>query len=152
MIFDNIKNCKMYYGLNPKFEKAFDFIKKVATENTEVGKYEIDGKDIYAMVQSYQSKLEENCKFEGHENYIDIQYIVKGHEMMGTVDISRATVKTPYNPEKDVTFYENSDLASYCQAQDGDFCIFYPHDIHRPGMACENIQSDVKKVVVKIHI
>ena len=68
MIFDNIKNAKMYYGVNPKFEKAFDFIKKVATENTEVGKYEIDGKDIYAMVQSYQSKLAENCKFEGHKN------------------------------------------------------------------------------------
>ncbi len=152
MIFDNIKNAEMYYGVNPKFEKAFDFIKKVVQENTEVGKYEIDGKDIYAMVQSYESKLEENAKFEGHENYIDIQYIVKGREMMGNVDISKAVVKTPYNPEKDVTFYENSSLASYCQAQDGDFCIFYPHDIHRPGMACDNIQSDVKKVVVKIHI
>ena len=28
MIFDNIRNCKMYYGVNERFEKAFNFIKK----------------------------------------------------------------------------------------------------------------------------
>ena len=28
MIFDNIKNCEMYYGLNKGFKAAFDFIKK----------------------------------------------------------------------------------------------------------------------------
>ena len=152
MIFDNIKNCKMYYGVNPKFEKAFEFIKKVIEENTEAGKYEIDGKDIYASVQSYESKLAENSKFEGHENYIDIQYIVEGCEMMSDVDITRAVAKTEYNAEKDVTFYENSDVASYCVAQSGDFCIFCPHDIHRPGMAYENVPTQIKKVVVKVHI
>ena len=51
MIFDNIRNCKMYYGVNERFEKAFDFIKKAVEENLEVGKYEIDGKEVYALVQ-----------------------------------------------------------------------------------------------------
>ena len=152
MIFDNIKNCEMYYGINPKFEKAFDFIKKALKEDLEVGKYEIDDKDIYAVVQSYESKLEENSKFEGHENYIDIQYIINGREMMGSVDIAKAVIKTEYNPEKDVTFYENSDAALYAVAEDGDFCIFWPHDIHRPGMAYKNVPENIKKIVVKVHI
>ena len=28
MIFDNIRNCELYYSVNKGFEKAFDFIKK----------------------------------------------------------------------------------------------------------------------------
>ena len=142
----------MYYGVNPKFKKAFEFIKKVVQEELEAGKYEIDGKDIHAIIQSYDSKLKENARFEGHENYIDIQFIADGCEMMGDVDISNAVIKDAYNPEKDVAFYEDNILASYCVAQKGDFCIFYPHDIHRPGMAINDKPSKVKKVIVKVHI
>ena len=152
MIFDSIKNAELYYGVNPKFEKAFEFIKKAVSENAEVGNYEIDGRDIYAFVQSYDSKLSENSSFEGHKNYIDIQYIIDGRELMGTMDISKAVVKGEYNPDKDVVFYNESDDASYCIAQKDDFCIFYPHDIHRPGLAYNNVPSAVKKIVVKVHI
>ena len=152
MIFDNIKNCEIYYGLNPKFEKAFRFIQKAVEEKLEVGKYEIDGKEIYALVQNYDSKLKENSSFEGHENYIDIQYVIEGCEMMGVVDISKAEVRDEYNPEKDITFYQDSEMASYCTATQGDFCVFYPHDIHRPGMALNDSPSNVKKIVVKVRI
>ncbi len=152
MIFDNIKNCKLYYGVNERFEKAFDFIKKAVSENMSAGTYEIDGKNLYALVQEYDTKTEDKCKFEGHENYIDIQYIISGCEMMGSTDISKAVVKTEYNPEKDLAFYENYYKASYVIAQDGEFCVFFPHDIHRPGMAYEDIPSAVKKIVVKVHI
>jgi len=152
MIFDNIKNCKMYYGVNPKFKKAFEFIEKATKENAEVGKYEIEGKEIYASVQSYDSKLMENSVFEGHKNYIDIQYIVEGREMMGVMEISKAETDSEYNDQKDVTFYKKRDIASYCIAEQGDFCIFYPHDIHSPGVSLNNSPSNVKKIVVKVHI
>lgn len=152
MIFDNIKNCKMYYGVNDKFEKAFEFIQKVIAEKFEVGKYEIDGEKIFAFVQNYDSKLKENSVFEGHENYIDIQYVIEGCEMLGVIDVSKADIKEEYNPEKDAAFYQESKLASYCIATQGDFCIFYPHDIHSPGVAFDNSPSNVRKIVVKVHI
>ena len=150
MIFDNIRNCKMYYGVNERFEKAFDFIKKAVEENLEVGKYEIDGKEVYALVQEYDSKTEDKSKFEGHENYIDIQYVISGCEMLGSADVKYTVATTEYNPEKDITFYENYYKATYCTAQEGDFCIFFPHDIHRPGMAYQDIPTPVRKIVVKV--
>lgn len=150
MIFDNIRNCKMYYGVNERFEKAFDFIKKAVEENLEVGKYEIDGKEVYALVQEYDSKTEDKSKFEGHENYIDIQYVISGCEMLGSVDVKDIVPTTEYNPEKDITFYEDHYKATYCIAQEGDFCIFFPHDIHRPGMAYQDIPTPVRKIVVKV--
>ena len=87
MIFDHVKNCEQYYSLHKNFEKAFDFIKRAVAENLPVGKYEIDGKDLYASVQEYQAKAPEDGKFEGHRNYIDIQYIVSGIETIEVVDI-----------------------------------------------------------------
>lgn len=152
MIFDNMKNCKMYYGVNERFEKAFEFIKKAIDENLETGKYEIDGKNLYASIQEYETKTEDRCKFEGHENYIDIQCIISGCEMMGSADISKAVANTEYNAEKDVMFYENYYKATYCVAQDGEYCIFFPHDIHRPGMAYQDVPTTVKKIVVKVHV
>lgn len=152
MIFDNIKNCKMYYGVNPKFEKAFTFIKKAMDEDAEVGTYEIDGKEIYAFVQKYDSKIKEDCAFEGHENYIDIQCVIEGCEVMGVIEASKATIKDEYNAEKDVAFYQESNDASCCIVKQGEFCILYPHDIHKPGVALNNLPSNVRKIVVKVHI
>lgn len=152
MIFDNIKNCKMYYEVNSGFEKAFEFIKKATEEDMESGKYEIDGDRVYGIVQNYESKLMKDSKFEGHEKYIDIQYILNGRELMGVMDISKAVVCDEYNAEKDVAFYEKSDLATYCIVGSGDFCIFCPHDIHSPGVAYDDTPSSVKKIIVKVKV
>ena len=152
MIFDNIKNCKMYFGINPDFEKAFSFINRVIEEEIEVGRYEIDGDKVYAMVQNYETKHDVECRFEGHEKYIDIQVVVDGCETMGVAELSKAVPETQYDGEKDITFYRNCQTASYCIAEAGDFLVFYPHDIHRPGMACDNFPENVKKVVVKVKI
>ena len=121
-------------------------------EKFETGKYEIDGEEIYAFVQNYDTKLKENSVFEGHKNYIDIQYIIEGCEMLGVMDISKAVIKNEYDPRNDAAFYKESEIASCCVAQQGDFCIFYPHDVHSPGVAFNNLPSNVKKIVVKVHI
>ena len=126
MIFDNVKNSQMYCDMNPCFKKAFEFIQKVMSENVGVGKYEIDGKDVFAIVQEYETKLKENTSFEGHENYIDIQCVIEGREILGCVEVSKAVVNVDYDAEKDVAFYKDCETASLCVAEEGDFCIFYP--------------------------
>ena len=152
MIFDNLKNCKTYYGVHPKFEKAFSFIDKAFSENLEVGKYEIDGKNLYAMVQEYNSKAPEDAKFEAHKNYIDIQYIISGTERMEALDINDATPSTDYNPEKDVTFFAVTDKVTSGLFTDEGFAIFLPHDVHRPGMAAESGSEPIRKIVVKVKV
>ena len=152
MIIDTLKNCKCYYGVNERFEKSFDFIKKACEENLSVGKYEIDGKNIYAMVQEYNSKAPEDAKFEAHKNYIDIQYIISGTEKMEAVDIAYATAKTEYNAEKDVTFFENAEEVTESIFTDEGFAIFFPHDVHRPGMAIDSGSQPMRKIVVKIKV
>lgn len=152
MIVDNLKNSEMYYGLSNKFEKAFEFIRKVAEENLPVGKYEIDGTGVYGLVQEYTSKTEEQGKFEGHRKYIDIQYIISGIERIEVIDISKAQPNTEYNNEKDIEFYDNNEKTVNVVLEAGEYVILYPNDIHKPGMTFGNEPTTVKKIVVKVKI
>ena len=152
MIIDTLKNCEIYYGIHPRFEAAFDFIKKACAEKLPVGKYEIDGKNLYALVQEYDSKAPEAAKFEAHKNYIDIQYIISGTENMQALDISDAIANTEYNAENDVIFFENTDKVTTSIFTNESFAIFFAHDVHRPGMATKNGSEPIQKIVVKVKI
>lgn len=152
MIKDNLTNCPLYYGVNKNFEKAFCFIKKVIADNLPVGTYEVDGKDVYAMVQEYNTKLENEARNEGHKNYVDIQFVVSGKEAIEVIDISNAQSKVDYNSEKDVQFYFDGVDVTRCILCDNEYAILFPHDIHKPGMAIKGIQSAVKKIVVKVKV
>ena len=152
MVFDTLKNCAQYYSLHEKFEAAFAFIKEACAKDLAVGKYEIEGKELYASVQEYTPKAPEQGKFEAHKNYIDIQYIISGVEVMGDMDIAKAASKSDYNPEKDVEFYHDNDKAGYCVVEDGEFCIFFPHDVHKPGLMYQDVAAPVKKIVVKVKV
>ncbi len=150
MINDNILRSELYYPLHKNFKAAFDFIKTAISDNYGAGKYEIDGKDLYASIQEYTSKLPEDAKTEGHKNYIDIQFIVSGTEVIDSFDITKAMAVTEYNPDKDFTQYENKVVITRSILNGGDFAIYFPHDIHRPGMCFNGSQAPVKKIVVKV--
>ena len=147
MIFDNIKNISKYPNLGEKIQKGFDFILKNNLKNIENGRYEIDGKEIYANVQEYETKDE--GLFEAHRKYIDIQYIAKGFEKIEVCEISELNEKFPYDNEKDLIFFEGK--GSFLSLKEGYFAIFYPQDGHKPCITDE-LKSDVKKVVVKVSI
>lgn len=152
MICDNLKNCETYFGVNSRFPQAFAFIKTAVAENYPAGRYEIDGDDLYAMVQEYNTNLVANSKFEGHKRYIDIQYIVSDEELMKVTDISKVAANTEYNEVKDCTFFGNTEDASVLLVQQGEYAIFFPDDIHMPGVARNETPAPARKIVVKVKI
>ena len=152
MVFDNIKNCQLYYPMHKNFQKAFDFIKKAIAEDIPLGKHEIDGKDLFANIMEYTIAPEKEGIYEGHENYIDLQFIVAGAERIDVTEIDRTTVTSPYNPEKDVAFFDGGYGLVRGALESGDFAILFPNDIHRPGMPARNESTYVKKIVVKVKV
>lgn len=149
MILDNIRYYEKYCKLNDGFEKGFEFIKKAVKEDIPVGKYEIDGKKVYASIQEYDTK--EVSKFEAHKNYIDIQFMVRGSEKMVYDDIEKGVTTVSYNPEKDVEFYGDIDGAREFVVNQSEFAIFFPEDCHKPGLKVENSEF-IKKIVVKVRV
>ncbi len=148
MIIDNMKNYARYAAMSEAFAKGFAFIERAKKENLAVGKYEIDGDNVFAMVQEYNSKLPSVAKTESHEKYIDIQYILSGMEAMYALDVEKLTVKE--RPEgKDAIFYEDHELFSRLVLGADEFAIFYPGEGHKPGVAFDE-PVPVRKVVVKV--
>ena len=150
MIFDTLENCNMYYALNENFKEAFDFIKKAESENLSAGKYEIDGKSVYAIVQEYDSKNPYDFKIEGHTKYIEIQYIWSGVEEIEVVNIKKATGGEGYIEEREVEFYKGGENTARFILEKGEYGIFYPDDIHKPGLMHQGKSTPVKKILLKV--
>lgn len=149
MIFDSLKNIEVYRGLGSNYEKAIDFLLKTDLENLEEGKYEIDGKNVYATVFSYETIEWEQGKWESHKNYSDIQLVISGEEILGFEPITNLNAKTEYDEVKDIIFFENDVRGMDLVTTAGHFAIFQPQDGHKPKVM-NKVPSKVKKLVVKI--
>ncbi|OHB58648.1 MAG: hypothetical protein A2Y12_08440 [Planctomycetes bacterium GWF2_42_9] len=150
MVFDSIKNYELYTNLSPRIAKALKFAAETDFTNMADGKYELDGTNLYYIVQRYKTgaPLE---KTEGHRKYIDIQYMVNGSEKMGVDVVDGLTTVDPYSEEKDVEFFGVSKKLTYLTVPQGYFAIFWPTDAHMPGRQVDQPQ-DVTKIVFKVKV
>lgn len=130
-------------------KKALAYIREHG--KTAEGKVELDGKNVYINFSCYETKPWEECKYETHENYLDIQYVIEGEEVVTVTTRDGLREKAPYNPEKDVTFYENDKQGDDCLLKAGDYVIVYPNDVHKPK-AMNGKPSFVRKAVAKIKL
>jgi YhcH/YjgK/YiaL family protein len=151
MIFDRIDNAKSYGTLGPRFVKAFAWLTETKIDSLAVGKYEIEGTDVFALVQEYESKAPENGKWEAHRKYVDVQYVAGGEEYIGFANLCR-TIPGEYDSVKD--FLPVKTKADFdIRLVPGDFAVLFPYDAHMPGMSLDPAKpSKVRKVVIKIRI
>ena len=149
MIKDKLKNAKTYYNLSEYLKKGFNWLESTDLKTLPDGKYEIDGTKVYASVQTYETKTD--AKYESHQNYIDIQYMIKGSEKIGVTDLSNCTTCIEYDSERDLEFYDINCQEEYIELPEGTFVVFYPQDAHKPSIAFDK-PSIVKKVVVKVTV
>ncbi|MCH5334585.1 MAG: YhcH/YjgK/YiaL family protein [Alistipes sp.] len=146
MITDSLKNASLYYSVNPRFERAFAWLASVDTAAIEPGKYEIDGKEIFASVVDKELKKPEDAKLEVHDKYIDIQIIVRGEETFGWSERCACTEpKADFDSEKDIQFFLDKPQTCYT-LRAGQFTILFPEDAHAPMIG----EGTVKKVILKI--
>lgn len=147
MIIDNLRNAKQYYGISQSIEKALRYLENTDFKKLEIGKHEIEGKNIFVILSEYETKSIEQGKWEAHRKYVDIQYVVSGKEKIGYAPIDEMKMKIDYNEEKDVLFLEGT--GDYLSVNEGTFALFAPEDVHMPGISAESLQH-VKKIVIKI--
>lgn len=147
----NQKEFARLYHENPeRWNKAFQFLSEQNLAELEKGRYELEGTDLFANVDEYVTRNEENVLFEAHKKYADIQVLVSGEEKIGVLPLDETSVTVPYDEEKDIMFLTAGE-ENYRNAVPGKFFLFFPEDAHRPTVkSTENIP--VKKIVVKVRI
>jgi YhcH/YjgK/YiaL family protein len=101
------------------------------------------------LVNNYQTKSSEECKLEAHKKYIDIQLMLIGNEKIGHFLLENESPSEEYSEEKDVMFFKE-EYSSF-QLRRNEFAIFFPNDVHMPGIVLNSFES-VTKIVMKVKV
>ncbi len=140
-----------------KFQKAFAYIEKLQDKNSpeyksisnikvdECNKIVLD-ENCFVLEQSYITKDKENCLYESHKKYIDIQYMFEGDEIMEVENVNNLLITTEYNEELDYAKYAQSSSSSILKIRENEFAIFYPNDAHMPCIKIDENKKIIKAV------
>ena len=134
-----------------KFRIAFAFLERADLAQLPVGWIEL-GEGVRASVQEYDSFLWDANRFETHEKYFDVQYVVSGKECCGVCKREElGPVAVPYDEANDIEFYEEPSNYGRVFLNAGDFIVLAPEDAHKPRCAVDR-PIPIKKIVVKVPV
>lgn len=159
MIIDRLSNidasfyptlfgCAEKSGLVRRLHAGFQYLQETDFSSLPASTVQIEGDNVFAMIQEYNTKPRAQGFWESHRKYIDIQYVVSGVEHMGFANLAQLTAG-PYDAEKDLIVHEGS--GSFVLLPAGMFTLLFPEDAHMPQIAVDS-PHPVKKVVVKVAV
>ena len=139
------KDIKKYAALLPGIDEAFDAVNAL-TEYENKKTYPLsDGNRFFVAIQDTKPV----DLAEAHRNYLDIQYIVKGKEVVGWADLASCQPAGEFNVEKDIGMYEGA--FEYLTIQEGICYVAFPEDVHMPGRHLD-VPNEFVKIVVKLKV
>lgn len=146
MILGSLQNTERIEKMHPGFKTFFDYVKANDLLNTEMGTIELDGDELFVINTEIDGKKPEDARLEAHQVYIDIQLLLDGNEAIGWKALEDAEqVSVPYDEDKDLVFYAD-EADEIINLQPGQFMIFFPEDVHAPGIA----NGKIRKIIAKI--
>ena len=148
MIMDKLIRWDKYPWPSDRFVKAFRYLETLTPDAPE-GRTEIDGTNIYCMIQPYETRAWEGQRFEAHRDYADIQFMLDGEESILWAPTETLTVVQPYAP--DIEFYDLTPAPTDLVLTSGIFCVLFPQDAHAPCLQHGGPRT-VRKAVVKVRL
>jgi len=149
MIIDKISNWQSY-PFSIAWQLAFDFLKLITPDCLEK-KYEILGDQIFASVTSYNTRAPEAALIEAHREFVDVQAVIRGSEIIECSSSDGLLIDTVYDESKDVEFFRRLCPGfTRVELSPGWFIVLFPGEAHMPSLMRNETSEMVKKVVVKI--
>ena len=161
-IFGSIDVLRAQTEGRANFAAAFTYLDEVFREGSEarqrilamamgtVEKTDL-GSGVFAMEQCYESKERYNWS-ESHRQYIDIQVVIAGEELMEVTNISKLPVKEPYDEARDVIIYGDYAGTSVLRVGAGEGAVYFPEDGHMPNLRVGSDPVLMRKTVVKVPV
>ncbi|MEG1634099.1 MAG: YhcH/YjgK/YiaL family protein [Rikenellaceae bacterium] len=147
MVLDSLKKSELYNSINPLFEKAFQYVIE-NSNNAPLGRYEIDGDNLFVMFVEPDLKKANDALLEAHNKYIDIQVVLSGKESFGWSQ--RQNCNSPidkFNEEKDIIFFKDAPQ-TIITVNRGEFVILMPDDAHAPLIG----EGKSRKAIIKVRV
>jgi YhcH/YjgK/YiaL family protein len=151
VIFATKKDLERYKGISANMSAAIDYLLKNTREDLPSGRVEIDN-HMYMLVQHYDTRAWDEGKFEAHDKYVDIQLYLSGKEFVYVEDRSKLDVSEPYDGERDVVKFHDTDAPLRLRMAPDTAAIFFPEDGHKPNCMIGDKPEQVKKIVLKVKL
>ncbi|MDO8836451.1 MAG: YhcH/YjgK/YiaL family protein [Vicinamibacterales bacterium] len=148
MVIDLLDNIDLYRGLGPRIAQALHWVRDHDLTALGLGRHEIAGDSLFALVSEYHTKPQAEGRWEAHRKYLDLQCLAAGHELIGYAPLPTLS-DGDYIVEKDISWHAGD--GRFMLIAPGRFMLLWPGDGHMPGVAVDT-PSPVRKVVLKIAV
>jgi YhcH/YjgK/YiaL family protein len=137
----------IFRGVDP--QPLFDWL-KICRDVPLGEKIEFAGDKLFAKTMRLDTGAREAFKWETHREYIDLQYIVGGGEVIEWAPAAKLVPDGAYDPKTDFQFYAPAAADALLPMTDGLFVFLFPADGHKPLVA-NGADRHVYKIIAKIH-
>ena len=130
MIFDTIGHCAQYRDSYPAVYRALKAMQKYSSSNYSTGKVELDGNNLFLLLNQYLTHTSEGALAEAHKKYLDVMYMEESEALLAKTDADVSAIRL----------------------QAGDFLVLFPQDAHTPACYGSEGAMEVKKIIAKVRI
>ena len=145
MICDTLEHLARYNGLHPNLDTAIDYLLTHDLSALPNGRTEVDGDEVFINVMDAALHPDAGYHPEYHKLYADLQIDITGGEGWG-YETAHGTKVEPYQPD---IGKKDSEDAVFGTLGEGRFVLFFPTELHKPGLVQDGC-ANVRKAVVKI--
>ena len=152
MILEQIKNTSCYTGIHNGITKALEEMEKYTPDNYPGGRVELDGDNLFLLLNTYETHSPEGALCEAHQKYIDVMYMVEGEEIIYVKPTDKLqNITKEYDPAIEALLGDLDADATPIRLQAGSFVVLFPQDAHSPG-CCVDAPQKIKKIIGKVRI
>ena len=147
MICDTLEHLARYNGLHPNLDTAIDYLLTHDLSALPNGRTEVDGDEVFINVMDAALHPDAGYHPEYHKLYADLQIDITGGEGWGYTNLPGEEAGEFTG---DIGFRTSPDAVSGTLGE-GRFVLFFPGELHKPGVARPGC-AHVRKVVIKIRM
>ena len=151
MILDTHDNLQLYAGIfrDVDPQPLFDWLK--TCRDVPAGeRVDFAGDKLFAKTLRQDTGARDAFKWETHREYIDLQYIVGGGEVIEWAPAAKLVPDGAYDAKTDFQFYAPAGADVLLPMTDGLFVFLFPTDGHKP-LVSNGGDRHVHKIIAKIH-
>jgi biofilm protein TabA len=150
MIVADLDTIEHQMTLTPELRLALAFLRRKDLPELPDGTMVIDSTRVFAVLQRYRTAPIDAPKFEFHQKYLDIQYVLSGEEIIGWAPAKEMTASFDYDAGQDLCYgLMRPGMFSPLRLSAGQLAVFWPEDGHAPRIAAGS-PCLVRKIVVKV--
>ena len=147
MICDTLEHLARYNGLHPNLDTAIDYLLTHDLSALPNGRTEVDGDEVFINVMDAALHPDAGYHPEYHKLYADLQIDITGGEGWGYTNLPGEEAGEFTG---DIGFRTSPDAVSGTLGE-GRFVLFFPGELHKPGVARPGC-AHVRKMVIKIRM